>query len=136
MTWEQVYTINDWWDCPRLGVADVHDVPHIYESPFDPTLDDYSDFYLVSPIRPELPSLVLEDWEIWKRWSNGFDNQTASRENHPALPEDRARHEQIEREINGQLVTNPALVKKLYATFRRTAPGWSGFEVEWNEKQL
>ena len=137
MAWERVYTINDWWDRARLGVADVRGVPHIYQSPFDPSLDDYSSFYLVSPIGPELLKLVLaEDWEIWKRWSNAFDSQATSRETHPALPEDRARHEQIKRQINGQLVIDAANSQKLNARFQRIAPGWDGLEVEWSDKEI
>jgi len=72
MAWERVYTINDFWDGARLGVADVWGYPHVYQSPFDPSLDDYSDFYLVAPIEQDLLNLVLEDWEIWKRWSSAL----------------------------------------------------------------
>ena len=136
MAWERVYTVNAWWDRARLGVADVRGVPHIYQSPFDPLLDDYSDFYLVSPIKPRLLELVLEGWEIWKRWGTAFDSQATSLETHPALPEDRARHERIKHQINGQLVIDPANNKKLNARFQLVAPGWDGLEVEWSEREL
>jgi hypothetical protein len=69
VAWEHVYMVNNFWDRPRLGVADVSGRPHIYESPFDSLQDDFQDFFLVSPIDSELLALVLEDWDIWNRWS-------------------------------------------------------------------
>jgi hypothetical protein len=38
----------------------------------------------VQPIDPELLALVLEDWDIWNRWSDAFDRGEASQETHPA----------------------------------------------------
>jgi len=49
VAWERVYTINDFWDGPRFGVADVSGRPHIYESPFDSGKDNFEDFFVVSP---------------------------------------------------------------------------------------
>jgi len=131
MAWERVYTINEWWDGARLGVADVYGIPHVYVSPFDPSIDDYSDFYLVSPISSGLLELVLEDWEIWKRWSSAFDHRATSIETHPALQEDRSRYEELKGQIDGGLVIDSLNSQKLNAEFRRIAPGWDGLEVEW-----
>jgi hypothetical protein len=61
---DRVLTINDYYDGPRLGVAEFRGVAHIYESEFDHSSDDYGDTYVVSPIEPELLALVLEDWAI------------------------------------------------------------------------
>jgi hypothetical protein len=30
MAWDRVHTVNDYYDGPRLGIADVDRVPHIY----------------------------------------------------------------------------------------------------------
>jgi len=54
VSWERVYTVNDYYDRPRLGVANVSGPPHIYESPFSELKDDFEDFFLVSPIDSEL----------------------------------------------------------------------------------
>jgi hypothetical protein len=133
MSWERVYTVNEFWDRARLGVADVDGIPHIYSSPFDISRDDFLEYYLVSPIDPELLKLVLEDWEIWIRWSDAFDRGKTSRNTHPSLPEDRVRHEEIVRLIGGKLIVDILRERKLYARFRRVASGWNGFEVEWSE---
>lgn len=50
MAWDRVYTINDYYDGPRLGIADVDGVPHIYEAEFDYSSDEYGDAYFVSAI--------------------------------------------------------------------------------------
>lgn len=132
MTWERVYTINNFWDSPRLGVADVFGHPHIYEAPFSEPKDDYEDFFLVSPIDPELLRLVLEDWEIWIRWSDAFARGEASRETHPALPSDRPRHDELTKLIGDRLKTNPSDSEKLHAEFRSVQKGWNGMEVQWS----
>jgi len=65
MAWDRVHTVNGYYDGPRLGIADVDGVPHIYEAEFDHSSDEYGDTYFVSPVDESLLALVLEDWEIW-----------------------------------------------------------------------
>jgi len=31
MAWDRVHTVNDYYDGPRRGIADVDGVPYIYE---------------------------------------------------------------------------------------------------------
>ena len=82
--WERVFTVYDSWDGPRRGIAEVSGRPHIYGSSFNDTKDDFEEFFWVQPIDPELLALVLEDWDIWNRWSDAFDRGEASQETHPA----------------------------------------------------
>ena len=133
MAWERVDTINEFWDHPRLGVADVRGEPHIYQCPFDEASDDYSDFYLVSPIDPELLGLVMEDWAIWIRWCEALDRGDTTRDTHPALPEDRQRHDELRVLIGPRLSASPQNCRKLSAEFRNVALGWNGVEVQWSE---
>lgn len=114
-----------------MGVADVAGVPHIYQFPFLPDLDDYADFYLVSPIDSQTLDLVVEDWGIWTRWSGAFDRGEVTRETHPALPEDRERHMIIEELLGNRLAIDSMTCRKVTARFRSVAPGWNGMEVEW-----
>jgi hypothetical protein len=65
MTWERVYTVSDFWDCPRSGVANYKGKPHFYEAEFSVVEDDYTGRYWLARIEPNLLLLVLEDWEIW-----------------------------------------------------------------------
>ena len=83
MVWDRVYTVNEYYDGPRLGIADVDGVPHIYQAEFDHSSDDYGDTFFVSPVDESLLVLVLEDWEIWLRWHSAFKRGEASVESHP-----------------------------------------------------
>jgi hypothetical protein len=44
---EHVYVEQDWYDGPRAGIADVHGLPHRFESIFDESQDDYSNIVLL-----------------------------------------------------------------------------------------
>jgi hypothetical protein len=101
--WDQIYTVNKYYDGPELGIADYRGKPHIYERQFDGERDDYSERFLLSPIDPELLSLVLENWEIWLRWDSAYRQGNATIKSHPALPEDRQRHEEFSKLIGDRL---------------------------------
>ena len=135
MAWERVYTVNNFWDRPRLGVADLSGRPYIYESRFNEAKDDYEDFYSVSPIEVELLVLVLEDWDIWVRWCEAFDQGETSKETHSALPQDQARHDEIKSLIGTRLKPDPTNCQKLKAEFRNARLGWNGLEVQWSEPE-
>lgn len=111
-------------------------VPHIYSSPFNTLKDDFEDFYLVSLIDRGLFELVLEDWDIWMRWSDVFDKREAPKETHPALPQDRPRHDELVCLIGALLNIDLANAKKLNADFRSVRRGWNGMEVRWSDASL
>ena len=134
MAWERVYTINDFWDGPRLGIADVEGIPHIYRSPFDTAADAFAEYFLVAPIDRDLLDLVLEDWRIWIRWEQAYKRGEASKETHPALPKDRERYEEIKRLISNRLFVDADTGQKLKAEFRTVKVGWDGIvEVQWSK---
>ena len=130
MVRDRVYTVNDYYDGPRLGIADVDGVPHIYEAEFDDSSDEYGDTYFVSPVDESLLALVLEDWEIWLRWDSAFKRGAVSVESHPALPQDRERHEALKIAIGNRLRVDRAHAKYLKARFE-TSRHDGGTIVEW-----
>ena len=119
--YENVYTITDWYDGERAGVADFDGRPHYYECLFDESIG-YTSTYLLHPIDPETFRLALEDWEIWERWDAARKEGKVGLETHPALPEDRARHNEIEAILKGRLVVDPAHDVKAEADFRALDP--------------
>ena len=125
---ERVLTVNHFYDCPRLGVAEWNGVPHIFESEFDYQFDEYSDTFLLSPIEPELLAMVLENWAISCRWNAAFKRGEVTIESHPALPVDRARYEELQRAIGQRLKADPSNHLRCTATFTRTAP-----DADWDE---
>lgn len=135
MTWDKVLTINNYYDGPRLGVAMVSGVPHIYESEFDHSADEYGDTYFVAPIEGALLAAVLEDWEIWLRWNNAHRLGEVEMNSHPALPSDRPRHAELQQVIAGRLRVDSTTHRRLRAEFRNLeARGdWTGTEVRWSD---
>jgi hypothetical protein len=122
--------VNDYYDGPRLGIADVNGVPHIYEAEFDHSSEKYGDTYFVSPVDESLLALVLEDWQIFLRWSSALKRGEVSVKSHPALPEDRERHETLKIDIGDRLKVDRAQAKFMKARFG-TSPHDGGTLVEW-----
>jgi hypothetical protein len=129
MAWDRVYTVHDYYDGPRLGIADVDGVPHIYEAEFDHSTDEYGDTFFVSPVDESLLALALEDWEIWLRWHSASKRNEAPAKSHPALPEDRERHEALKIAIGDRLRVDRAQAKYMRARFE-TSPQGGGTIVE------
>lgn len=136
---EIVHTVTDWYDGPRRGIADLQGQPHLYESEWKDGEDVDSDTFLLTAIDSSTFALALEDWAIWRRWETDFHQGNAIQETHPALPEDRQRHEELERLLEGLLVVDPAHSIQMKAEFRvRNDPGWNGYggrplEVRWEQ---
>lgn len=123
-----IHTITDWYDGPRGGVASLNDKPHCYECRWDEASDDWSEVYLLSPIDDETFRLALEDWQIWLRWEAAFREGKTPHETHPALPEDRARHNELKRVLADRLVINPDECIKAKVEFKFGEPAlvrWS-----------
>ena len=134
--YERVYTVTNYWDCPRKGVADFKGRPHVYEAQFDEETDEYTDTFLLSPVSKHLFEAALESWDIWLRWDAAFERGLTTRETHPALAADRARHEELDR-ILATLKVDPNDSKKAHGEFRvsldRPAQRWNNLEVKWTE---
>jgi len=129
MAWDRVYTVNKYYDGPRLGIADLNGVPHIYEAEFDDSSDEYGDTYLVSPVDEKLLAFVLEDWEIWLRWDSAFKRGEVSVETHPALAQDHERHEALKMAVGDRLRVDRAHAKCVKGRFKTTTNGDT--IVEW-----
>jgi hypothetical protein len=105
--YEIVFTVTEYYDGPRKGMANYQGKPHFYECVFDENQDDYSDRYRLTPVNEEMFGLAMEDWEIWRRWETAFEAGTADISSHPALPEDRPRHDELRRILDPVLITDP-----------------------------
>ena len=136
---ERVHTVTDYYDGPRRGIADFGASPHLYESIFNDVLDDYSNEFHLKPVSNELFELALEDWSIWLRWETAHHKGTTTLDSHPALPEDRQRHDQLELILKEQLVISKDNVLRAQAEFRPRAESQSSgrrfhpLEVKWTK---
>ncbi len=139
MSFEYVYTMTDYYDGPRQGVANYEGRPHFYDSEWqnDPDADD--DAFWLTPISDTLLKLALEDWAIWRRGETAFHEGRADAASHPALPEDRARHDQLAAILAEKLVTDREQAVRVRGMFRTTDVesshrGWRPLEVQWSRR--
>ena len=68
-----VWTINNYFDYPLIGIADICDEHYIFERIFDKIKDDWSYEYYLTPINDEDFLVVMQQWEEWLDWRMKFD---------------------------------------------------------------
>lgn len=134
---EIVYTVIDYYDGPRAGIADFHGSPHYFECLFDDS-KGYLDIFRLSPVDNESFKHALEDWAIWRRWERAYHEGLADQSTHPALPGDRARHEQLQAILEERLKIKEDQVIQAKADFEprprseELVPGMTAdLEVKW-----
>ena len=104
--YERVFSVYDYYDGPRRGVANFLGKPHLYECVFDEEEGDYSNLFRLTPIGEDALRLALEDWDIWRRWEYAFRTGRATEDAHPALPEDASRHAELKLLLDKALVAD------------------------------
>jgi hypothetical protein len=119
--YERVLTVHDWWDGPRAGVANFKGRPHFYASSWDDAADDWSDIYTLVPIDQNTLTLMLEDYEIWRRWRLAFDSGKVAAESGPALPEDKERSAQLKKILQHFYEEAEVPTERARPVFRRRA---------------
>ncbi len=107
MTFERVYTMTDYYDGPRAGIASFAGTPHAYACPFEHWLPGLGDLYELRPVDPTTFRLALEDWEIWLRWEAARAAGEIPLEPHGVLPEDRARADELDGVLASRLDALP-----------------------------
>ncbi len=133
----RVYTVTDYYDGIVAGVADFNGQPHYYECILEDEFDNYSQVFLLHPIDAETFHLALEDWDIWERWNDAREQGKVSLETHPALPEERERHDEISKILKSRLVVDSEKDIKAKAVFEIIEPKRQGkyiasFQVKWD----
>ena len=135
--YDVVYTVTDYWDGPRKGVANFRGRPIYYENLFDEQTDDYSEVFMLIPISTDLFQLALEEFQIFLRWRTAFDRGEQHVRTHPALPEDRHRFEEISQILQKHLCMDRVKGIKARAEFaplasaRHTLSDGKGLQVRW-----
>jgi len=117
---EIVHAVTDYWDGPVEGIADFCGRPHRFQCRYDAAAEEYSAVFELRPLDEETFRLALEDWSIWLRWEAAFRRGEATLDSHPALPPDRAHHEELRAKLDERL-RGPAAgeVVRAYGHFRR-----------------
>jgi hypothetical protein len=105
---EQVFTVRDWYDGPREGIANYKGQPHYYIFLNEEFIDEdnWLTLFHLKPIDQKTFALALKSWEIWLRWEKAFQENRTPLETHPALPEDRERSKIIDTILEDKLRTD------------------------------
>ena len=106
--WEKVFTVTEYYDGPRQGVANFKGQPHFYDCIFDEVRSNYSNLYRLTPVGPQILALAEEDCAIWERWESAFRAGNTTRDTHPALPQDRGRYQELRAALDPSLETDHA----------------------------
>jgi hypothetical protein len=106
--YELVFTVADYYDGPRQGVANCQGQPHFYDCVFDQKEDEYSDLYRLAPIDQQTFELAVEAWAIWRKWELAYHSGKVKSESHPALRADTTKYRRISRKLDARLKTDPA----------------------------
>ncbi|XXF77041.1 hypothetical protein P2318_28905 [Myxococcaceae bacterium GXIMD 01537] len=136
---EVVYTMTDYYDGPMAGIANYEGRPHAYLRTTDVGAEDLhedGDLYELWPVDEETLRLALEDWAIWERWEAAFYSGRTTSATHPALPEDRPRHLELEPELKLRLVPPDGGMARARGRFRASEsagqePPGMGLKVWW-----
>ena len=110
---ERVYTVDDYYDGPRRGIADYGGSPHLYRSLYldNEAWDPDENRFELSPVTETVRDLAVEAFELWQRWQVALLAGTAPAMDGDAarvLPEDRARYHELQSMLEPQLRIDPA----------------------------
>jgi hypothetical protein len=135
MSFEPVHAITAFHDRPQSGVANFQGRPHFFESEWDEAADDYASTFRLSPVDSDVVMLAMEDRAISERWWMAFYGGRTTEEPPRVLPEDRARHAELQRRLEKHLRIDRENYVRARAEFR-TSPDWNGIglalsEVRW-----
>jgi hypothetical protein len=117
MSFERVYTIWDYYDGVRSGIADYRGVPHFYSCEWDEAADDYSDTFILKPVDSETFALALEQWKIWREWERKFALGEVLRSTHPGLAGQDERYAQLKTKLD-QRISSALPTERARAEFR------------------
>lgn len=79
---ERVYTELEWYDGPRVGLADINGKPHYFQN-HDYDHAGEADGYQVWPAGEAVVELEREQWAIFARWNERREAGEVGPESHP-----------------------------------------------------
>lgn len=113
----KVYTITEWYDGARGGIADLDGEPYYYENHWNDEKNGWNEIYFLKLLDAETFALAMEDWAIWLRWEQAYKEGKTAHETHPALPSERQRHDELSAILAERLVLDRDASVKAKADF-------------------
>lgn len=113
---EKVYVENDWYDGPRIGVADYNGVPHRFIANFEDTVG-YLETFNIFPISTEELELEIEQWNIFVEWNRKYEAGETDTKTHPGYGGINQRWDEIEEKLKIKREIIPENALSANATF-------------------
>ena len=134
---ERVYGVVGYYDGVLDGVADFGGTPHAFV--LDQDLDAPTPIYRLARLSPDTMKLFDESWQIWRRWERANPQPKPTPDLVAALPQDRARHDEIEPQLKERLAVPIESALRARGTFMQRADvdierdGRWAMDVEWSD---
>ncbi len=110
--------------------------PHLFESCWNDIETEQEPVYLLSPISRDLLAAVIEDWEIWLRWSKARKAGEVTDGEPRALPVDRVRYAELAELLKVELKIDENNKTAATASFSFANDLESSIEAEWTIVEL
>ena len=140
MAFERVYTVWDYYDGPRSGIAAFSGQPHYYDCEWNDKKQDYDDTFLLTPVDQDTLALAMEQWSIWRDWEDAFHRGDVLQSTHPGIPGAHARYAELEANLKARIPAQSAQQRRACGVFRAmpvqedSPPGvLRELEVEWTD---
>jgi hypothetical protein len=140
VAFERVYTVWDYYDGERSGIAAFSGQPHRYECEWNASKQDYADTFVLTPIDQDTLALAMEQWSIWREWEDAFYRGEVPQSTHPGLPGSHGRYAQLEASLKARIPAKSAKQRRARGFFRsipaqeNAPPGMiRELEVEWTD---
>jgi hypothetical protein len=118
MAFEHVYTVWDYYDGPRSGIADYSGRPHHYRCEWNAADDGHDQTFVLTPIDQETLTLAMQQWSIWREWEEAFHRGEVPESTHPALAGSHPRYAELEASIKARLSVGAPHRRRAVAVFR------------------
>jgi hypothetical protein len=118
MAFERVYTVWDYYDGPRTGIADYCGQPHHYRCEWNDAKNDYANTFVLTPVDQETFNLAMEQWAIWRDWENAFHRGEVAQSTHSGLAKTKTRYTELEATLTARISSEPAPSKRARAVFQ------------------
>jgi hypothetical protein len=136
VAFERVYTVRDYYDGPRSGIAEYCGQPHHYCCEWDESKSDYAETFVLVPVDEETLTLAMEQWAIWLEWEAAFHRGEVPQSTHPGLAGTNPRYAELEAGLAARTSGQSTQVKRAHAVFREPCQANLSpceLEVEWTK---
>ncbi|MAG93055.1 MAG: hypothetical protein CMJ48_04830 [Planctomycetaceae bacterium] len=139
LMFERVFSMWDYYDGPRAGVANFNGQAHHFQCEWDDARDNYADVFVLRPVTDAFLEINEKRDQIYEQWQEELSAGAVSSETHPVAMGQNPRFAVLTTFLDAA-VRDGKICSRVRAAFR-AAPeheqlsigGVRKIEVEWTE---